>query len=108
MVEKPPVHEAPSRLAIVGRYLLTENIWSAIDRTKPGFAGELQITDALQILADEEGMYAYRFEGLRFDTGRPLALLRANIEVGLRRPDIATELKRYLRGLDLSDDGKEG
>jgi UTP--glucose-1-phosphate uridylyltransferase len=101
MVEKPPVNEAPSRLAIVGRYLLTENVWGAIDRTKPGFGGELQITDALQILADEEGMYAYRFEGIRLDTGRPLALIKANIEVGLRRPDIAPELKRYLQSLDL-------
>jgi UTP--glucose-1-phosphate uridylyltransferase len=105
LVEKPSVQDAPSRLAIVGRYLLTERIWSAIDRTTPGVGGELQITDALQILADEEGMYAYRFDGVRYDTGRPLALLRANVEIGLRRPDIGPELKRYLRGLDLSDDG---
>ena len=108
LVEKPPAHEAPTRLAIVGRYLLTDKVWSAIDRTKPGFGGELQITDALQILADEEGMYAYRFEGVRYDTGRPLSLLRANIEIGLTRPDIAPELRRYLRGLNLTDDGGEG
>ncbi len=104
MVEKPRVHEAPSRLAIVGRYLLTQNIWSAIDRVQPGYAGELQITDALQLLADEEGMYAYRFEGKRYDTGRPLSLLRANIEIGLARPDIGPELRRYLRSLQLDDD----
>jgi UTP--glucose-1-phosphate uridylyltransferase len=107
LVEKPRATEAPSNLAIVGRYLLTERIWGAIDRIEPGFGGELQITDALQILADEEGMYAYRFEGRRYDTGRPLALLRANIEIGLRRKDVGPELRRYLRGLDLDDHGGE-
>ena len=106
LVEKPRPADAPSRLAIVGRYLLTQSIWSAIDRVTPGYAGELQITDALQILADEEGMYAYQFEGLRYDTGRPLSLLRANIEIGLQRPDIGPELRSYLRGLDLGDEGK--
>jgi UTP--glucose-1-phosphate uridylyltransferase len=105
MVEKPRPSEAPSRLAIVGRYLLTQNVWSAIDRIQPGYGGELQITDALQILADEEGMYAYRFEGVRYDTGRPMALLRANIEIGLMRPDIGPELRRYLRSLQLDDGG---
>lgn len=104
LVEKPKVNEAPSRLAIVGRYLLTENVWSAIDRVKPGFGGELQITDALQLMADEQAMYAYRFEGLRYDAGRPLSFLRANIEIGLRRPDVGPELRRYLRGLQLDDD----
>jgi UTP--glucose-1-phosphate uridylyltransferase len=104
MIEKPPVGQAPSRLAIVGRYLLTDSIWSAIDRIEPGFGGELQITDALQLMAQEEGMYAYRFEGRRYDTGRPLALLRASIEIGLMRPDIGPGLRRYLRDLDLGDD----
>jgi len=104
MVEKPAVGEAPSRLAIVGRYLLTPSIWPAIDRVEPGYGGELQITDALQIVAREEGMYAYRFEGVRYDTGRPLALLRASIEIGLRRPDIAPDLRAYLRGLDLGSE----
>jgi UTP--glucose-1-phosphate uridylyltransferase len=107
LVEKPRPSEAPSRLAIVGRYLLTENVWGAIDRVQPGYGGELQITDALQILADEEGMYAYRFEGVRYDTGRPLALLRANIEIGLMRPDIGPELRQYLRGLQLNDGGDD-
>jgi UTP--glucose-1-phosphate uridylyltransferase len=105
LVEKPRPSEAPSRLASVGRYLLTQNVWSAIDRIQPGYGGELQITDALQILADEEGMYAYRFEGVRYDTGRPMALLRANIEIGLMRPDIGPELRRYLRSLQLDDGG---
>jgi UTP--glucose-1-phosphate uridylyltransferase len=104
MVEKPAVGSAPSRLAIVGRYLLSESIWAAIDRTQPGYGGELQITDALQLLAQEEGMFAYRFEGQRYDTGRPLSLLTANIAMGLSRPDIAPELRQYLRGLDLEQD----
>jgi UTP--glucose-1-phosphate uridylyltransferase len=104
MVEKPPVGQAPSRLAIVGRYLLTPAIWPAIDRVEPGYGGELQITDALQMVAQQEGMYAYRFDGVRYDTGRPLALLKASIEIGLRRPDVAPELRAYLRDLDLGSE----
>lgn len=104
MVEKPPVGEAPSRLAIVGRYLLTPAIWPAIDRVEPGYGGELQITDALQMVAQQEGMYAYRFDGVRYDTGRPLALLKASIEIGLRRPDIAPDLRAYLQSLDLGSE----
>lgn len=101
LVEKPPAESAPSRLAIVGRYLLTPAIWSAIDRIEPGYGGELQITDALQIVAQEEGLYAYRFEGDRFDTGRPLSFLIASIQLALRRPDIAPALREYLSSLDL-------
>lgn len=103
LVEKPARGTAPSRLAIVGRYLLTATVFDAIERTAPGYGGEIQITDALQVLADEEGMYAYRFEGERYDTGRPLSLLIASIAMGLRRPDIGPELRRYLRDLDLNE-----
>ncbi len=102
LVEKPDVGSAPSRLAIVGRYLLTPAIWDAIDRIEPGHGGELQITDAMQIVANEEGMYAYRFHGNRYDTGRPLSLLTASIELGLRQPDIGPSLRNYLRQLDLN------
>jgi UTP--glucose-1-phosphate uridylyltransferase len=101
LVEKPPVGSAPSRLGIVGRYLLTPAIWDAIDRVEPGYGGELQITDALQMVAAEEGLYAYRFEGDRFDTGRPLSFLQASIELALRRSDIAPGLRDYLRTLNL-------
>jgi UTP--glucose-1-phosphate uridylyltransferase len=101
LVEKPAVGSAPSCLAIVGRYLLTPRIWAAIDRVRPGYGGELQITDALQIVAAEEGLYAYRFQGTRFDTGRPLSFLQASIELALRRPDVAPGLRAYLRGLNL-------
>ena len=101
MVEKPSAEDAPSRLGIVGRYLLTPSIWGAIDRVKPGYGGELQITDALQIVAAEEGLYAYRFQGKRLDTGRPLAFLEASIELALRRPDVAPGLREYLRSVNL-------
>jgi len=101
LVEKPAPEQAPSRLAIVGRYVFTPAVFAAIERTSHGHGGEIQITDAMQILANEEGMYSYRFEGERFDTGRPLSLLIASISLGLRRPDIAPALRRYLAGLDL-------
>jgi UTP--glucose-1-phosphate uridylyltransferase len=101
MVEKPPVGGAPSRLAIVGRYVLTPSIWGAIDRIEPGWGGELQITDALHLLAAEEGMYAYRLEGAWLDTGRPLEFLQASIELALRRPDVAPGLRQYLQSLNL-------
>ena len=102
LVEKPAPDVAPSRLGIVGRYLFTPAVFDAIGRTPKGYGGELQITDAMQTLADEEGMYASRVEGERFDTGWPLALIVANIAIGLRHNDTGPELRRYLRGLDLS------
>ena len=108
LVEKPALGTAPSRLAIVGRYLLTPAIFDAIERTEPGYGGEIQITDALQRLADEEGVLAYRFEGNRYDTGRPLSLLTASIAMGLSRPDIAPQLRAFLRGLDLEGDAAGG
>jgi UTP--glucose-1-phosphate uridylyltransferase len=104
LVEKPAPGTAPSRLAIVGRYLLTPAIFEAIERTAPGYGGEIQITDALQVLASEEGMYALRFEGERYDTGRPLTLLTAAVSVGLKRPDIGPEFRAFLRGLKLNEE----
>jgi UTP--glucose-1-phosphate uridylyltransferase len=101
LIEKPKPTETDSRLAIVGRYLLMPSIFDAIERTSAGYGGEIQITDALQQLADSEGMYAYRFSGKRFDTGRPLGLLQASIEEGLRRDDIGPALRDYLRNLNL-------
>ena len=103
LVEKPDPSVAPSNLAIVGRYLLTPTVFEAIGQTAAGYGGEIQITDALQRMADREGMYAYRFTGQRFDTGRPLGLLKASIAVGLGREDIAPGLAEYLRGLKLPE-----
>jgi UTP--glucose-1-phosphate uridylyltransferase len=102
LVEKPAPGTAPSRLAIVGRYLLTPAVFEAIERTAPGYGGEIQITDALQVLADEEGMYALRFSGQRYDTGRPLSLLQASVSIGLGRPDIGPAFRAFLRNLDLN------
>jgi UTP--glucose-1-phosphate uridylyltransferase len=104
MVEKPKVGTAPSNLAIVGRYLLTPSIFDAIEQTQPGYGGEIQITDAMQKLADSEGLYAYRFDGERYDTGRPLALMIASIAMGLKHPEIAPPLRRFLRSLDLNEE----
>ena len=103
LVEKPKPEEAPSRLAIVGRYVLTPEIFDAIAETPPGKNSEIQITDALALLLKKQPMFAYRFQGKRYDTGRPLGLIKASIELALLRDDTGPELRRYLRGLDLRD-----
>ena len=103
LVEKPEPDEAPSNLGIVGRYVLTPEIFEVLTRTPPGVGGEVQITDGLALLLRDQPMFAYRFQGRRYDTGRPLGLLQASVELALQRPDMATEFRRYLRGLDLSD-----
>jgi len=103
LVEKPKPEEAPSNLGIVGRYVLTPEIFDVLARTPPGKAGEIQITDGLALLLRQQPMFAYQFQGRRYDTGRPVGLIKASVELALRRPDIGPELRRYLRGLDLSD-----
>ena len=101
LVEKPSREEAPSNLGIVGRYVLTPDIFEALARTAPGKGREVQLTDGLALLLERGPVYAYRFEGKRYDTGRPLGLLKASIEIALRRPDIGPHLRDYLRSLDL-------
>jgi UTP--glucose-1-phosphate uridylyltransferase len=103
LVEKPQPEEAPSNLGIVGRYVLTPEIFDALSETPPGKGGEIQITDALALLLQKQPMFAYRFSGKRYDTGRPLGLIKASIELALMRPDMGPELRHYLRGLDLHD-----
>jgi UTP--glucose-1-phosphate uridylyltransferase len=103
LVEKPKPEEAPSNLAIVGRYVLTPEIFDVLTETAPGKGGEVQITDGLALLLRQQPMFAYRFQGRRYDTGRPLGLLKASVELALQRPDMGPELRRYLRSLDLSD-----
>ena len=103
LVEKPALEDAPSRLGIVGRYVLTPEIFRFIERTPPGKGREVQITDALAALMAEQPVFAYEFEGRRFDTGRPLGLLTAAIEIGLRRADIGPGLREFLRTLPLED-----
>lgn len=102
LVEKPKLEDAPSRLAIVGRYVLTPEIFSVLEDTKPGKNGEIQITDALSALMAQQPVFAYQFTGMRFDTGRPLGLLIAAIQLGLHREDIGPGLRKFLGTIDLS------
>jgi UTP--glucose-1-phosphate uridylyltransferase len=102
MVEKPPFAEAPSDLAIIGRYVFTPDIFDAIDRTEPGAGGEIQITDAMRILLKERPFYAVKLDGIRHDAGDKLGFLIATVEFALKRDDLAADLKEYLRTLDLS------
>jgi UTP--glucose-1-phosphate uridylyltransferase len=103
LVEKPKLEDAPSRLGIVGRYVLTPRIFEILEKTPPGKGMEIQITDALAVLSEQEPVFAYQFEGRRYDTGRPLGLLTASIEIGLRRADIGPGLREFLRTLPLED-----
>jgi UTP--glucose-1-phosphate uridylyltransferase len=102
LVEKPKPQDAPSRLGIVGRYVLTPEIFGVLSETPPGKGGEVQITDGLSLLLKQQPMFAYQFQGRRYDTGRPLGLLKASLEIALQRPDMGPELRRYLRSLDLN------
>lgn len=99
MVEKPPVDEAPSDLAIIGRYILPPDIFPLLEKTQPGRGGEIQITDALSALAKERGVIAYEFEGDRYDAGDKLGFLQANVVFGLRQPEIGPRLETFLREL---------
>jgi len=101
MVEKPPLEEAPSNLAIIGRYILTPTIFDVLDRTQVGKGGELQLTDGMRLLLKQEKMYAYVYEGKRHDTGDKLGFLKATVEFALKRDDLGGPLKEYLKGLKL-------
>ena len=103
LVEKPEPQDAPSNLAIVGRYILTPEIFGMLEKTAPGKGGEIQLTDGLRLLLEKQPIYAYQFEGIRYDTGSPLGFLKASVEFALRRPDIGHNFKEYLRHLKLSD-----
>ena len=99
LVEKPAVEEAPSNVAILGRYIITPRIFKILEETKPGKGGEIQLTDALLNLISEEAMYAYDFEGTRYDVGDKLGFLKATIEYALRREDLRDEFIEYLNTL---------
>ncbi|MGD9629116.1 MAG: UTP--glucose-1-phosphate uridylyltransferase GalU [Pyrinomonadaceae bacterium] len=103
LVEKPAFAEAPSDLAIIGRYIFTPDIFDAIDRTKPGAGGEIQITDAMRILLKKRPLYAVKLEGVRHDAGDKLGFLIATVEFALKRKDLAKDFRAYLRGLNLDD-----
>ena len=101
MVEKPPFEEAPSDLAIIGRYIFTPYIFDAIEQTKPGTGGEIQITDAMRLLLKERPLYAVKLDGTRHDAGDKLGFLIATVEFALKRDDLAGEFREYLKGLNL-------
>lgn len=101
IVEKPPVDEAPSNLAVVGRYVLTEKIWDLLEFTPPGAGGEIQLTDAIASLMKLEMVEAFHMSGKAHDCGSKLGYMKANVEYALRHPKLAEEFKEYLKELDL-------
>ena len=101
LVEKPPREEAPSNLSIVGRYILPPEIFDCLERTRPGAKGEIQLTDGMLLLLESAELYAYEFQGIRYDGGQPLGLLRASLEYALRRDDTRAAVREMLRGIDI-------
>ena len=99
IVEKPKPEEAPSNLAVIGRYVFTPDIFGALDRITPGVGNELQLTDAIGLLLDDVAVYGRIFTDGRYDIGKPLGFLQANIELALERDDVGPELAEYLRRL---------
>jgi UTP--glucose-1-phosphate uridylyltransferase len=101
LVEKPNSATAPSTLAIIGRYVLTPKIFEKLEQTQRGAGGEIQLTDAIMSLMAEQNVYAYQFEGTRYDAGTTMGWLKASVELALERPDIGDEFRQYLAGVDL-------
>lgn len=97
MVEKPGVEEAPSRLAVLGRYIINPEVFPILEATKPGRGNEIQLTDALKELAKLQKMYAYNFEGRRYDVGDKQGFLEATVEMALKRPDLKDKFLAYLQ-----------
>jgi len=101
MVEKPRLEEAPSNLAIIGRYILTPRIFEVLDRTPLGTGGELQLTDGMRLLLKEEKIFGYRYDGKRHDAGDKLGFLKATVEFALKRQELGPQFREYLKKLQL-------
>ena len=101
MVEKPKLADAPSKNAIIGRYILTPAIFAKIEKITPGAGGELQLTDAIKALLGEEKVYGFSFEGVRHDAGDKQGMLQAMVDFALKREDLGPKFREYLRGLSL-------
>ena len=101
MVEKPKAADAPSNIAVIGRYILTPTVFETLSKIKAGVGGELQLTDGLRALLKKEKVYGYVFEGKRHDTGDKLGFLKATVEFALKRPDLGEPLRQYLKSLKL-------
>ncbi len=97
MVEKPALSEAPSNIAVLGRYIITPEIFTILENTRPGAGGEIQLTDALRTLAKMQPMYCYTFEGKRYDVGSKIGFLQATVEYALSRGDIGADFLQYLK-----------
>src|SRR3972149_5459970 len=101
MVEKPRIEDAPSNLAIIGRYILTPDIIGLLEKTKPGRGKEIQLTDALRELAKTRPVYGYKFQGKRYDAGDKLGFLKATVEIGLKNREFGESFRDYLKTLKL-------
>lgn len=97
MVEKPSIEDAPSNIAILGRYIITPEIFNILENQEPGKGGEIQLTDALQVLGESEAIYAYNFEGRRYDVGDKLGFLEATVDFALKREDLKNEFMEFLK-----------
>lgn len=106
LVEKPGVQEAPSNVAILGRYIISPEIFRILENTEPGKGGEIQLTDALKVLAQKEAMYAYNFKGKRYDVGDKLGFLQATVEFALKREGLREEFLGYLTGIVEKENNK--
>lgn len=101
LVEKPAIEDAPSNLAIIGRYLLTPAIFDLLEKQEPGVGNEIQLTDAIATLNKQEEVYSYEFKGTRYDVGDKMGFLKTNIEYGLNHPELKEDLKTYLKTITL-------
>jgi UTP--glucose-1-phosphate uridylyltransferase len=101
MVEKPAVDKAPSNLAIIGRYILTPDIFEALRHTRPGKGGEIQLTDGIRELMKNRPVYGCKFKGVRYDAGDKLGFLKATVEYALKDNGLGSGFREYLKGLDL-------
>ena len=101
VVEKPPMDEAPSNLAVVGRYVLSEKIWDLLRLTPPGAGDEIQLTDAIAMLMEKETVEAFHMTGKSHDCGSKLGYMKANVEYALRHNELGEEFKDYLKTLSL-------
>jgi UTP--glucose-1-phosphate uridylyltransferase len=101
LVEKPAPEDAPSNLAIIGRYVLTPKIFDKLEQTPRGSGGEIQLTDAIAELMEEQAVYGYEFEGVRYDAGTTMGWLKASVELALQRPELEGEFRTYLKELTL-------
>ena len=101
IVEKPQPHLAPSRMAVIGRYILPPQVFDELERHERGAGGEIQLTDALARLVGQQPFHGFRFEGQRFDCGDKVGFLQANVVVGLSRPDTAGPLREILKSLNI-------